>query len=153
MPVHHELPMHWAKYIQACRDLLGLGTDWHIFVKLVDNAGGQKDKPGDGWTLVNVRYLRAEIEIKRDLDDDRAYEVILHELWHVALGWLVEVSDKAIAQIPDELHKGFREELRDDVLEQTIERLCRSIMRSIKPESLIEKVGDDLHIEVEEGGE
>jgi hypothetical protein len=76
------LPAWLEAYAQECRTLFGLEA-WEIAVKLADVPGNEKGNEGFSW--VNVRYLSAHIELRRDLTDTQLRSVLMHEMLHIAL--------------------------------------------------------------------
>lgn len=122
------LPQWIEDYAQECRMLFGL-DDWQIVVKTVDAPNG--DKGNEGFSWVDVRYITARIELRRDLDMNKMRHVTMHEFLHVALAPIAQAHLRVPNLIPKS-HRKHARQLLDDGVEQTIERLTRALQRQIK---------------------
>ena len=137
-------PPDWAaEYFNDCRSLLGIGDDWHLWLRFVanpradadgDDAGEamDMDNDADGICCQEPRYLKATIRVKRGLSQQRTRSVIMHELFHVAFAPLVLASERTRDLIPDRL-RIHAYQLHADAEEQVIERLTRALQRGVKP--------------------
>lgn len=120
----HEL----AAYAEEWRQRLGLGDAWDIWLNANDAPGGNANSAGH--TNLDTRYLRATITIMRSLSPERSRSVIRHELLHVALAPIDQAARYIVARLPKKDRKQARE-MYIDAEEQTIERIVRSIDRSV----------------------
>jgi len=135
-------PPEWAQqYFDDCRELLGIGEDWHLFFSVADSPGDYTE--ADGHCLLNTRYWKAEIQMRRGLLEERGREVIMHELLHVALAPLDLAADR-IRELLKEKHQEHADELYCDAQEQVIERLTRALQRSAKPPKMTESEGHSV---------
>ena len=123
------LPQWLEDYAQECRVLFGLEV-WEIVVNVVDAPDGDKDNDGFSW--VNVRYLSAKIELRRDQTDVQFRSVMMHEMLHVALAPISQAHMRLFELLPKKLRRHVKD-ICNDGLEQTIERLTRALQREITP--------------------
>lgn len=114
-----ELEQMAAEY----RDMLGL-SNWRIFVTEVENPCNEPTSAGT--CVLETRYLRAHIEIRKTLEGRRRREVLLHELFHVALAHINDTVERIAALLPETLQTPALEwyGIAED---QTIERMVRSM--------------------------
>ena len=106
------------------RALLGIDDGWHLWLREADKPGDYDN--ADGHCALEARYLKATITIRRGLDAEREREVILHELFHVALAPIDLANDRIIELLPEGL-RDHGETLFGDAEEQVIERLTRAM--------------------------
>ncbi len=106
------------------RALLGIDDGWHLWLREADKPGDYDN--ADGHCALEARYLKATVTIRRGLDTDREREVILHELFHVALAPIDLANDRIIELLPEALRE-HGETLFADAEEQVIERLTRAM--------------------------
>lgn len=123
-------PPWLVEYAQDCRRLFGIGDDWYISVKLVRAPDGDINK--EGHSRINIRYLTAHIELCESLSEEGLRHTCMHELFHIAFAPLELAHLRILDLVPEELRE-HANELQADGIEQTIERLTRSIERTIKP--------------------
>lgn len=131
-------PPAWAAaYFQDCRELLGIGADWQLWLAFVNNPSAEADgsdddaNEADGVCSLETRYLKATIRIRRGLSEERTRYVIMHELLHVALAPLSLTAERMRDLIPFKLWTHVLQ-LYTDAEEQTIERLTRALQRGVR---------------------
>lgn len=124
-----ELPAWVEAYVQECRVLFGL-ADWEIVVKMSDAPGGETTY--EGHSSVDVRYVRATIELNPNYSDSEIRSTLMHEMLHVAL-WPIAQAHLRVPMLVPKAQRKHARTLLDDGVEQTIERLTRALQREIKP--------------------
>lgn len=126
---HYPVPDWMITYAQDVRRLVGVGDDWHIWLDLVDVPDGSPEC--DGSTDLEVRYLKARIAIRKDIEtDERFRAVIMHEILHCALGQIDLAIDRVRDLVPERL-RVHTFMLVGDAFEQTIERLTRALQANV----------------------
>lgn len=122
-----------TEYAQDCRNLLGIGDDWHITITMTDKPDGE-EKVG-GSVSVDAQYLNAHVELNNKFfveEDDEAHQIILHEMLHVALGSYRMVVEQAFTQLPDSF-RDTADTMISQAEEQFIQRTSRAILTMLKP--------------------
>jgi hypothetical protein len=127
-----EIPAWLEAYAQECRVLFGLEV-WDIVVRLVDRPG--EEDGNEGHVTVNTRYLAATIELDRAKADDQAQmrRVVMHEMLHVAFAPISRAYLRTMDLLPKKALRRHAEQLYEDGIEETIERLTRALQKEIKP--------------------
>lgn len=115
-------------WLQAFADravvLLGLDA-WPIRMRLVRAPGGDPER--EGQSVVNTRYLTAQIEINEIMTREGLQSTLLHELLHVALAPIEQSHLRVVELTPRKLRK-HADELFSDGIEQTVEQLTRALL-------------------------
>jgi hypothetical protein len=126
-------PPEWIiRHVQDARDLFGIGgPEWHIYVELNDRPNGSDSY--NGFASVDYRYLNANIEFNRGLEDDEVgQQVIYHEVLHISHQVVDDVALDAINRLPEAEQEIYRQ-LYKDAVEQFIQRVSRSIVYRLRP--------------------
>lgn len=131
MKNNQPIPDWLFEYVQAARDIYGItGPDWAIRSKVSDRPNG---KDVSGSTITDARYMNANIVFSTDLEEgDRAREVVIHEIGHVAMFEIDGAFESLLAQV-DEARREFLREVFEDAEERFLQRLSRSFVYYIQP--------------------
>jgi len=79
-------------YLETIAPLIGVPDDWQISINEHDSPS--PDNPSaEGTTLNDHRYRQSQIIIQRGLEGRHRQQVLLHELWHVALAGLDRIVE------------------------------------------------------------
>ena len=121
-------------WLQAFADravvLLALDK-WPMKIRLVRAPGGDPER--EGHSIVNTRYLTAQIEINEIMTREGLQSTLLHELLHVALAPIEQSHLRVIELTPRKLRK-HADELFSDGIEQTVEQLTRALLPVVQAE-------------------
>lgn len=125
------LPAWLVEEVQDARRLLGVGDDWHITVQVVDHPN--RDENNDACCRPDVTYLNATMEFARDLvQDEHGRFVVLHEMLHITHAEIDQVVETALAGLV-EGERGRMRELYEAVVERSLQRMSRAMVRHIRP--------------------
>lgn len=127
-------PPEWVTtYAQDCRQLLGIGDEWHITIQMSDKPNGSEEAGGS--VDIDAQYLNAVMELRHDCfteEDDQAHQIILHEMMHIGLASFRMVVDQLFLRMPDDMQTLGRI-MVDQAEEQYIQRTSRAVLRMLKP--------------------
>lgn len=120
-----KTPKWIMQHAQKCRVAFGVGTPFTVALRLLDTI---EDDPGvHGQATTNYRYLRATVELRRDLEQaGDGPKIITHEFLHVAQ----HEQHLAIARILDLVPKKQRahaQTLWDDHNERYVEQMAQAL--------------------------
>ena len=116
------------------RDAYGGLHDWRIWLYESD-IPGHCDK-AEGFTVLEPRYRKATITIKRNLKEVREREVVAHELAHVLFSSMDQAVDR-ITDLMTEREKIHAGELYSDVLEPLCEKISTAFLELIPEEAWV----------------
>jgi signal transduction histidine kinase len=125
MHSHNEASARAKRAATVLRDAYGGMHEWSVWLQQDDNPGGNDD--ADGHVVMEGRYRKAHITIRRGLDAEREREVIAHELAHVLLNPLDMVVDQISTLMPKRDRRHLQT-LYVDALEPICERLSRAVL-------------------------
>ncbi len=124
----NEAPGWIVKKVQFARNIWGVGGgDWHISVTMNDRPAF--DPEAAGAVTVDLTYLNAGIEFSREAEeeeDEQWLAYALHEVGHIALEEIRDVTRKAIARLPAREQVLFSE-LMAEAHERFLQRASRGI--------------------------
>lgn len=113
-------------YATYCRDLVGVYS-YHLYVYVVDRPPGtSSEKLCDGSTLVDSEYRVAQIFVRYGIPHNRAWAVIFHEMFHVALGDLQDLLEETIQDLPRSKRSVYQR-FSTVIVEQFIQVTTRAI--------------------------
>ena len=119
-----------TEYAQDCRQLLGIGDEWQITVRMVAALPHKRH----GQTDINFNYFYADVCLLDTLEDnDATRQLILHEMMHIALAEYEQLTTRFFNHLPKKM-QGLAMRLSEDIQEKTIQRITWGIMRNLKPE-------------------
>ncbi len=122
----NQVPDWITQCIDEARGVFGVGAEWYVEVKMMDNPGGDGDN--DGACRADAVYLNATLEFARDLEEgERGRRVIFHEVGHIALAQLNLAVGYILSGIFDESQREIFRKIYDDAEEQVLQRFTRAM--------------------------
>jgi hypothetical protein len=118
------------EYAKECRDLLGL-SEWDIVLVVSELPLGDPDNMGAAHFI--KPNLTARIEIDPHLSYADAKVTIMHEFVHIALGGIERFAGRWMDHISKKRERELFWALYDDVREEVVERIAKSIAVKFKP--------------------
>jgi hypothetical protein len=112
---------------EAC-EMFGIGPEWHINIKMVDNPGG--DSGNNGACRADAVYLNATLEFARDLEEGKTgRQVVFHEVGHIALAQISLVVEYGLSALLDDSQREIYQKMYRDAEEQFLQRFTRAMTR------------------------
>lgn len=131
MTERRDVPEWLILAVNDCRRLVGVGDEWHITITVTDAPAGRRDM--DGAADVDPVYMNARLEFAPTLKNDQdGYQVILHEVLHIALAPLYQAAGHGFNRLANDAAAALNQ-VYNDQEEAVIQKISRALMHTVRP--------------------